>query len=123
MSDHNVLKMANGKSVVVLSSHAHWWCDLLVICERELTQARAKQRTSQQYSAKYTPELEKEKHFEADSLCNRFVTKVFVIRAFKDNEVVNFIQVVRVKVLANKSSVPKFKHVQIANWANSYSKT
>ena len=44
----------------------------LVMCARELTQAHAKQRTSQQYSSNHSPEVEIETHFEENIVWNSF---------------------------------------------------
>ena len=52
----------------------------LVMCARKLTQAHAKQRTSQQYSSNYSPEVKAEKPFKRKRKENDFDGKF--LRAF-----------------------------------------
>ena len=88
----------------------------LVMCARELTQAHAKQRTSQQYSSNYSPEVEIESAFKENIVRNSFINRNIALPFFKDNRGCKLVR-------ENKSIALKFTHAQIAILANSYSKT
>ena len=51
----------------------------LVMCAHELTQAHANQRTSQQYSSNYSPEVETEKPFKRKRKENDLDGKVLCV--------------------------------------------
>ena len=86
-----------------------------VMCALELTQAHAKQRTSQQYSSNYSPEVEIESAFKENIVWNSFINRNIDLPFFKDNRGCKLVR-------ANKSIALKFTHAQIAILANSYSK-
>ena len=85
----------------------------LVMCARKLTQAHAKQRTSQQYSSNYSPEVEIESEFKENIVWNSFINRNIALPFFKDNQGCKFVR-------ANKSIALKFTHAQIVILANSY---
>ena len=79
----------------------------LVMCARWLTQAHANQRTSQQYSSNYNPEVETEKPIKRKRKENNLDWKV----------------IIDIDIIAHRQNgvVRKFAHAHIAMLASSYS--
>ena len=99
----------------------------LVMCARELTQAHAKQRTRQQYSSNYSPQVETEKPFKRKRKENGLYGKVLCVfwwdrhcrAAHRQNRVVRNFAHAHIAILASSYSDDVIA-IEVKNYKNPY---